>query len=398
MSRERLIVHADMDAFFAAIEQRDNPALRGKPVVVGSDPREGKGRGVVSTCSYEARVFGIHSAMPISQAYRLCPHACFVPVDGRKYGGESERIYAIFARFSAEIEPVSVDEAFLDITTSWKLFGKTPADTCLRLKAAVKKETGLTASVGLAPNKMTAKIASDLKKPDGFVQVTKAQLLDFLGPLDIGKIPGLGPKAKSILNTRGIKNIAQLALLTQEETGRLLGSSSGEYFWRLANGMDDRLVEQGGEAKSSSAEITFQTDVSEQERLEAALLELAEKVASHLRADKLKTRQIVLKIRLEGFETFTRSAPRREPTHFSADIYADALALLRSFGRNGKKVRLLGIRAGELLAQEEDLRLFRPPGEAKLSALSATMDEIRKRYGFGAIIPARLTKKMTRNN
>jgi nucleotidyltransferase/DNA polymerase involved in DNA repair len=388
MHPERFIVHADMDAFFAAVEQRDNPALRGKPVVVGADPKGGKGRGVVSTCSYEARKFGIHSAMPISQAYRLCPHACFVPVHGKKYGEESEKIYAIFSRFSGEIEPVSVDEAFLDITTSWKLFGKAPRDTCMKLKATVKSETGLTVSVGLAPNKFAAKIASDLKKPDGFFEVDRAGLLDFLGPLDIAKIPGLGPKAKGVLNARGVENIAQLALLTTKEATDLLGSS-GEYFWRLANGLDPRTIETGRETKSCSAETTFQEDVSEQDTLETALLELAEKVASRLREDGMETAQTGFKIRLEDFETFTRAAPKREPTQFAADLYADALALLRGFDRKGKKVRLLGIRAGELISKEDDLRLFRPPQDAKRSALANAMDDIRKRYGFRSIMPGR---------
>ncbi|MDD2774162.1 MAG: DNA polymerase IV [Elusimicrobiales bacterium] len=388
--RERYIVHADMDAFFAAVEQRDNPALRGKPVVVGAEPKGGAGRGVVSTCSYEARAFGIRSAMPVSQAWRLCPHAVFISGNHANYGKISKQIYEIFSRFTPDIEPVSVDEAFLDITGSWKLFGKTPAQTCLRLKETVRAETGLVVSVGLAPCKMAAKIASDLKKPDGFVEVARKGLLAFLRPLDIGKISGLGPKAKAALNARGIKTIGELGLRRPEELNEMLGSSSGEYFWRLANGFDERPLSAEHETKSLSAETTFGKDLSDQAKLEAALLALSEKVAARLRKEGLRAAQIGLKVRLAGFETYTRAAPAREPTQYADDIYADAAALLRKFRRGGASVRLLGVRAGGLIAEEDDLRLFRPPGEEEKKALSAALDEIRKKYGFRAVIRARL--------
>jgi len=187
MKKERYIVHADMDAFFAAIEQRDNPRLKGKPVVIGADPKKGKGRGVVSTCSYEARRFGIHSAMPISYAYRRCPHAVFLPVDMAKYYNVSQQIYNIFTDFTPDVEPISIDEAFLDITGSCHFFG-TPLETCLIIKRRIRNDTGLSVSIGLAPIKMAAKIASDLEKPDGLVQVSKDTLLAFLWPLDIGRI------------------------------------------------------------------------------------------------------------------------------------------------------------------------------------------------------------------
>ena len=179
MQKQRYIVHVDMDAFFAAIEQRDNPSYRNKPVIVGADPKRGKGRGVVSTCSYEARKFGIHSAMPISTAYRKCPQGIFLPVDMEKYAQVSEEVCGVLCEFSPLVEPVGIDEAFLDITSSYHLFGS-PRETCLRLKMRIKEETSLVASVGLAPAKMVAKIASDLKKPDGFVEVTQEGLFDFL--------------------------------------------------------------------------------------------------------------------------------------------------------------------------------------------------------------------------
>ena len=190
---EKYIVHVDMDAFFAAIEQRDNPALRNRPVIVGADPKMGKGRGVVSTCSYEARKFGIHSAMPISFAYRKCPHAVFLPVNMKKYEKVSARIFRILSEFTPCVETVSIDEAFLDITGSFYIFGS-PQKLCIQLKSRIKEETGLTASIGLAPTKMAAKIASDLKKPDGFVEVSREKLLDFLRPLSIRRLWGVGQK------------------------------------------------------------------------------------------------------------------------------------------------------------------------------------------------------------
>ncbi len=198
MISDRCIAHVDMDAFFASIEERDNPSLKGKPVIVGADPKKGKGRGVVSACSYEVRKFGIHSAMLISIAYRQCPSGIFLPVDIKKYSGVSREIYEILYNFTPEIQPISIDEAFLDITGSYRLFG-TPRDVCLLIKSRIKGETLLTASIGLAPTKMAAKIASDLEKPDGMVEVRPENLLDFLQPLDASRLWGLGKKTEALL-------------------------------------------------------------------------------------------------------------------------------------------------------------------------------------------------------
>jgi len=207
----KYIAHIDMDAFFAAIEQRDNIGLRGKPVIIGADPKAGMGRGVVSTCSYEARRFGVCSAMPISTAYRKCSHGIFLPVDMKKYGAVSESIYEALYDFTPHVEPVSIDEAFLDISGSYRLFG-TPQQTCLLIKECIKEKTGLTCSIGLAPTKMSAKIASDLKKPDGFVYVERERLLEFLWPLDISRIWGLGKKSEKILRAMSINSIGDIAL------------------------------------------------------------------------------------------------------------------------------------------------------------------------------------------
>ena len=213
---ERRIVHVDMDAFFAAIEQRDNPSLKGKPVIIGADPKGGRGRGVVSTCSYEARKFGVRSAMPISEAWRRCPRGIFLPPDFQKYEEASGKIREAFFEFTPDVEQVSIDEAFLDITRSAHLFGG-PTETCRRIKARVRELTGLSCSVGLAPTKMAAKIASDLKKPDGLVEVREASLRAFLAPLDISRLWGLGPKTAALLRGRGVNTVGELAAAGPEQ-------------------------------------------------------------------------------------------------------------------------------------------------------------------------------------
>jgi nucleotidyltransferase/DNA polymerase involved in DNA repair len=254
----RFIVHVDMDAFFAAIEQRDNPKFKGKPVIVGANPKKGEGRGVVSTCSYEARKFGIHSAMPISIAYKKCPQAVFLPVDMAKYERVSGEIYEILYNFTPQIEPVGIDEAFLDITRSFHLF-ESPHKTCLLIKSKIKSQTGLTASLGLAPTKMAAKIASDLKKPDGLVEISKEGLSEFLRPLDVGKIWGLGKKSQTVLHNMGIITIGELAKTDLGKIKEVFGKN-GEYFRQLANGIDDSEVDTSEKIKSVSNEVTFFQD------------------------------------------------------------------------------------------------------------------------------------------
>ncbi|MDA8242579.1 MAG: DNA polymerase IV, partial [Elusimicrobia bacterium] len=244
---ERRIVHVDMDAFFAAIEQRDDPSLKGKPVIIGADPKGGRGRGVVSTCSYEARKFGVRSAMPISEAWRRCPKGVYLRPDFRKYSEASEKVLAVFNEFTPDVEPVSIDEAFLDITRSAHLFGG-PLETCRRIKARVKAVTGLTCSVGLAPTKMAAKIASDLRKPDGLVEVREEGLRAFLAPLDISRLWGLGPKTAGVLRSRGINTVGELAAAEADEL-RGLGAHGPE-LRLLALGEDPREVAPDYDTKS----------------------------------------------------------------------------------------------------------------------------------------------------
>ena len=375
-----------MDAFFASIEQRDRPFLRGKPVVVGADPRAGHGRGVVSTCSYEARKYGIHSAMPISVAYRKCPEAVFLPVDMDKYTQVSAQIYEILYSFSPDIEPVSIDEAFLDITGSCHLFGS-PLETCRAIKTKIRKLTGLTASIGLAPTKMAAKIASDIDKPDGLVEVTEDGLLDFLRPLEVRRIWGLGKKGEEILGRAGILTIGDLSSRTPKELRAIFGKAGLE-FWRLANGIDERPVESAGEAKSISNEMTFDIDTIEVPKIESALMTLCEKVSGRLRAAGLKCRTVTLKIRLADFSTFTRALTAETATNFIDILYGTVKALYKNFNTGGKKIRLLGVRCANFCPANFQDNLFKDSGDIKSEARHNALDRINSKFGDNSIFIA----------
>jgi len=371
-----------MDAFFASIEERDRPELKGRPIVVGADPKGGKGRGVVSACSYAAREYGIHSAMPISIAYKICPECIFLPVDFEKYNSVSSKIVEILGSFSPELEQVSVDEAFLDITGTYKLFG-TPHETCLKIKERIKKETGLTASIGLAPNKMAAKIASGLKKPDGLVEVEKEDLISFLGPLDVGLIWGVGSKTKEELNRLGINTIGDIAKRSKDELISLFGKN-GEWFWEVSHGIDESEVVTEREAKSISNESTFDEDIADRRLIEKELAALSELVADRLREEKIKARTITLKIRLEGFRTYTRSTTLQEPMNFTEDMLKAVQKLYEDFEIKKIKVRLVGVRASNLSkAFEPDL--FRAKPSAKTEALHEAIDRIKVRFGKSSI-------------
>ncbi|MEI8348535.1 MAG: DNA polymerase IV [Candidatus Omnitrophota bacterium] len=386
MPNERYIVHVDMDAFFAAIEQRDNPGLRGKPVVVGADPKAGRGRGVVSTCSYEARKFGIHSAMPISTAYRNCPRAVFLPVDMERYTDVSRQLYNIYNEFTPMVEPAGLDEAYLDITASHHLFDG-PACTCILLKTRIKEVTRLTASVGLAPMKMAAKIASDLKKPDGFVQVSQTSLLDFLWPLPVDKICGLGKKTKIFLEQYGIVTIGDLARRNKDELISLLGRN-GETLWQLANGIDERNIEIATEAKSISSETTFMVDTLDNHRIMGALFSLCESVSSRLRKEACKAKTVTLKVRFEGFDTYTKAVTMHKSTNFSEDIYKVARKLYDMFEIKDKKVRLIGVKTSGLLPGDTQDSLFRDASDNRKEEIYRAMERIKAKFGDDSICRA----------
>mgnify|MGYP001616732499 CR=1 FL=1 len=383
MQTDRYIAHVDMDAFFASIEQRDNPSLKGKPVIVGADPKRGKGRGVVSACSYEARKFGVHSAMPISIAYRQCPHGVFLPVDIKKYSGVSREIYEILYNFTPEIQPISIDEAFLDITGSYRLFG-TPRDACLLIKSRIKDETLLTASIGLASTKMAAKIASDLEKPDGMVLVKPGNLSDFLRPLDISRLWGLGKKTEAVLKNIGINTIGDLAKREIRDMERLLGKN-GVHIWQLANGIDDSEVETDAEAKSISNELTFEEDTADKDKIEAALMSLCEKISNRLRCENLKGRTITLKIRLEDFHTYTRATTIDRATNYVDVIHRQIDRLCNDFGINKKKIRLLGVRVSNLMPAHLRDDLFGRGSDEKMEKVHAAVDKIKEKFGSDSI-------------
>lgn len=385
MEKERFIVHVDMDAFYAAVEQRDNPAYRGKPVVVGADPKGGAGRGVVSACSYEAREYGIHSALPISIAYKMCPHAVFIRGDMQKYVRISRQIFAILERFTPDVEPISIDEAFLDITGSYHLFG-TPEDTCRRIKAVVREETELIASIGMAPNKMTAKIASDLEKPDGLVIVSREGLLGFLHPLPVEKLWGVGKRMLEALQRLHIRTIGDLARWEQEDMADRLGRS-GIHVWKLANGIDPRDVRGEEGVKSIGHEHTFAEDETDWERIEDSLMWLSEKVSRRMRRLGYKGRTVTMKIRLADFSTFTRAVTLDRATNFVNDLYDSALRKVREFKPGRQPIRLIGIQVSNLEQEERQLDLFSGTGTDmdNKERLHTAVDAIKDRFGEAAI-------------
>jgi len=385
VEKERFIVHVDMDAFYAAVEQRDNPAYLGKPAVVGADPKGGAGRGVVSACSYEAREYGIHSALPISTAYRKCPHAVFLRGDMRKYARISRQIFGILERFTPDLEPISIDEAFLDISGSYHLFGS-QENACRQIKAVVKAETGLTASIGMAPNKMTAKIASDLEKPDGLVIVSREDLLGFLHPLPVGKLWGVGKRTLEALQALNIRTIGDLARWEQEDMADRLGKG-GIHVWKLANGIDPRDVRGEEEVKSIGHEHTFAEDETDWDKIEDSLMRLSEKVSRRMRRLGYKGRTVTLKIRLADFSTFTRAVTRDGATNYVEDLYNSALQKSREFKRGRQPIRLIGIQVSNLEHEERQLDLFSGAGTDtdKKERLHTAMDAIKDRFGEAAI-------------
>lgn len=377
---ERKILHVDMDAFYAAVEQHDNPAYLGKPVIVGGDPRS---RGVVSTCSYEARKFGVHSAMPLREAWRRCPHGIFLPVRGWRYAEVSRQIMKILNRYTPLVEPLSLDEAFLDLTGSEALFG--PSEQIGReILNSIRSELGLSASAGLAPNKFLAKLASDLKKPGGFVIITKDNMEEILTNLPVKRLWGVGPKTEAQLIKLGIHTIGMLRKLNPDFLVQKFGEA-GRQLYLLAHGIDDRMVVTGEDYKSIGHEITFQEDTDDREFLAGVLLWLSEQVARRLRRHFLKGRIITLKIRDQNFQTITRRITLKEATDFEEKIYREALQLANRVQWGLKKVRLLGVSvSGFDNRQSLQLELFEEPPaseDPELIRLHHTIDSLRDRFG-----------------
>lgn len=350
----------DMDAFFASVEQLDNESFRGKPVVVGADPKGGRGRGVVSTASYEARQYGIHSALPISKAYRLCPEAIFVRPRGSRYSEISLKIMETLGHFSPFVEQVSIDEAFLDCTGTSAIFGRAE-QLGRRIKEEIFTTTGLQASVGIASCKSIAKIASDLQKPDGLTICPFGDEKDFLALLPVKKLWGAGPKTVSHLNAAGFETIGDIADYPLKDLERLMGKT-GIHLWHLANGVDDRQVESVSMRKSYSEEITFEKDIDDDEIILQAFLNISDKLSRRIRRDNVRARTITLKIRLEGFETYTRSFTYPNSFHDMFSIRDTATKLYDNFNRMNKRIRLVGIGISNLVMEESvdahQLQLF----------------------------------------
>ncbi|HEV2006891.1 MAG TPA: DNA polymerase IV [Candidatus Limnocylindrales bacterium] len=381
----RTILHVDLDAFFAAVEQRDHPELRGKPVVVGMGGSND--RGVVSAASYEARRFGIHSAMPIVTAKRLCPDAIFVPVDGAKYQRVSREVMAILRRFTPLVEPISIDEAFLDVTGSRALFGDGEA-IGRAIRKAIYDELDLTASVGVATTKLVAKIGSDLRKPDALVVVPPGEEAAFLAPLPISRLWGVGPSTAAALRDFRVTTIGDLAALDRLALVRRFGKHGASLVDR-AMGRDPDPVADPDAAKSIGHEHTFDEDTSDPEVVERTLLAMAEGVSGRLRHAGLKASTVAVKVRDSAFETLTRQRTLLEPTDMTEPIWRAALDLARPQMR-GKRIRLVGITASNFGARQQ-LGLFEADDVRQRRVVEAA-DELRERFGTRAVTRARLIR------
>jgi DNA polymerase IV len=374
----RAVLHVDMDAFYASVEQHDRPTLAGRPLIVGWDG----GRGVVAAASYEVRVFGVRSAMPMRQALKLCPHAVCVRPRMSRYQEVSRTVFGVFREITPLVEGLSLDEAFLDVTASQELLGGAVPIAQL-IKRRIRERTGLTASVGVAPNKLVAKIASDLKKPDGLTVVTPESLRALLDPLSVRKMPGLGRKTGARVEAAGIHTLGELRSAPDALLWPLFGRYSA-WIRERASGVDERAVQPDLDEKSLSAEDTFETDIGEPRLLQRQLACLADLAASRLRGRELTTGCIGVKIRRGDFTTFTRQRAVAPPTCEGRTIAAVAAELLGRWlaGNPGAKLRLLGVVLTELTPAAQ-LGLFEEARPA--SRVDATLDEARARFGTRAL-------------
>lgn len=336
----RIILHIDMDSFFTSCEELRRPELKGKPIVVGADPKGGKGRGVVSTASYAAREFGIHSGMPISLAYKKCPDCIFLPVDFELYVPLSQKIMEILRKYSDRVEPASIDEAYVDLSGAKDY--KKAEETAKKIKKEIS-EIGLSSSVGIGPNKLIAKIASDYKKPDGLTVVKEKGAESFLKPMNVRRIPGIGPKTSEFLKSRGVETIKDLQKMTKQELKESFGKF-GETMYCFSRGKDDSEIVTEYEAKSYSKEFTFQRDTDSAEEIQKVMWVMSEELAKELETEKRKFKTITLKIRFAGFETHTTSLTIKEHANRKDVIYTTAEELLQKFIPFEKAVRLIGIK------------------------------------------------------
>ena len=373
-------MHVDLDAFFVSVEQVEKPELKGKPVVVGGRPDR---RGVVAAASYEARAFGLHSGMPLITASRLCPQATFIEGNFAKYRRASQRFMAILADFSPYLEPMGLDEAYLDVTGFESLHGSI-RQMALAIKQRIEDELRLCASIGIAGCKIVAKVASDLSKPDGLIEVSAGDERSFLAPLPIAKLPGIGTKTERTLKSLGITTIGKLSVTPLSVLKSRFGAS-GDMLHRFSNGIDDSRVAPAGEAKSISRETTFGQDVDDLSRLEATLSYLSERVGSALRQQGKQTRGVTLKLRYSDFTTITRRHTLSRASDTDQAIFATGRQLLQKTLPAAKQpVRLIGIGVSNLTEPGSQLGMLDSSAQ-KLGQLNRAIDRIRKKYGFSAI-------------
>lgn len=377
-----MILHIDMDAFYASVEERDNPSLVGKPVIVGGSA---EGRGVVAAANYEARKFGVHSAMPAARAKRQCPHAVFIKPRIDYYASVSRQIRDIFEQFTPLVEPLSLDEAFLDATGSESIFGPS-AEIGRQIKQRILTELKLVASVGGAPNKFVAKIASDLNKPDGFCVVESDEVQSFLDPLPVGRLWGVGKVTGQVFERLAIRTIGQLRQMPLDTLNDLFGPT-GEHYWQLAHGMDDRKVVPDREAKSISNETTFAEDIADIEVLRAWLVDVVEQVSRRLRRHDIKGRTVELKVRFADFKTISRSLTLSEPTNITQELLEAGVELLtKRLPTRHLPVRLLGFGVQKLdNSGRSQQQLFDRPDRERHRELDRVADQITAKFGKSTI-------------
>ena len=388
--KPRAIIHLDMDAFYPAVEVLDHPELKGKPVIVGGSRQ----RGVVSSASYEARKYGVHSAQPMAKAMRLCPHGIVLPVRMWRYQEVSAQVFEIFRRFTPLVEPLSIDEAFLDVAGSARLFGR-PEEIARKLKESVLLETGLTVSAGVAPSKFVAKIASDMEKPDGLTIVPEEGVRQFLDPLAVGKMWGVGKVTQEALGELNIRTFRDLSRTPVEVLEKRFGKY-GAKMHRLSMGMDEREVEPEHDAKSIGHEETFSADITEADSARKELLALAGRVARRMRQEWLRGRTITLKVKYSDFVLITRSATLPRPTDDASEIYYKVCSLLPETEVGKRPVRLLGISMSLLVSAEMEgqLALFlEDEGSKKKRELNTALDSICEKFGEKAVRPGALVTK-----
>ncbi|WP_417376438.1 DNA polymerase IV [Gimesia maris] len=379
----RTILHVDMDAFYASIEERDHPELQGQPIIVGGRAEH---RGVVSAANYPARKFGVHSAMPMKTARQLCPQAHFFPVRMSDYAEVSQSLQKIFRKYTPLVEPLSLDEAFLDVSGSQLLFGN-GREIAASIKQEVRHSLQLIASVGVAPNKFLAKIASDADKPDGLVVVEPDKIQEFLDPLPVSRVWGIGKMATQRFNRLGIQTISQVRVLEPKILTELFGEQ-GLHLWNLSQGLDERAVIPERQAKSISRETTFSSDVNDLEILRIILMDLVEDVSRRLRKNKLRGKTIQLKIRYDDFSTFTRSTTVSQPTDLTREIEQSALLMLdQKLPERPLSIRLIGVGVtGFQSGSQHQKSLFDEEDQQKYSRLDQVKDQIASRFGSNSII------------